>query len=59
MLDGIDELVIFTEWQEFRDPDFEQVADKLGKAVIFDGRNLYDSGFVYKQGIECHSIGRA
>ena len=58
VLDGADGLVIFTEWQEFRNPDFEEIADKLAKAVIFDGRNLYDSKFVRKQGIEYHSIGR-
>ena len=59
MLDGADGLVIFTDWQEFRNPDFDQIADRLKKAVIFDGRNLYDSNTVRKQGIEYHSIGRA
>ena len=57
-LDCADGLVIFTEWQEFRNPDFEQITDKLAKAVIFDGRNLYDPKFVRKQGFEYHSIGR-
>ncbi|UCG46447.1 MAG: UDP-glucose/GDP-mannose dehydrogenase family protein [Phycisphaerales bacterium] len=41
-LDGADALAIFTDWQEFRNPDFEMIASKLSKAVIFDGRNLYD-----------------
>ena len=59
VLDGADGLVIFTEWQEFRNPDFDQIADKLEKPVIFDGRNLYDCDVVRKQGIEYHSIGRA
>jgi UDPglucose 6-dehydrogenase len=59
MLDGADGLVIFTDWQEFRNPDFDQIAGRLKKAVIFDGRNLYDSNIVRKQGIEYHSIGRA
>lgn len=58
-LDGADALVIFTDWQEFRNPDFEAIAAKLKKPVIFDGRNLYDPVIVKKAGIEYHSIGRA
>ena len=58
-LDGADALVIFTDWQEFRNPDFETIAKKLRKPVIFDGRNLYDPEVVRKAGIEYHSIGRA
>ena len=57
-LDNADALVIFTDWQEFRNPDFEVIAGKLKKPVIFDGRNLYDLSYVRKQGIEYHSIGR-
>ena len=58
-LDGADALVILTDWQEFRNPDFETIATKLKKSVIFDGRNLYDPEVVKKAGIEYHSIGRA
>ena len=58
VLDGADALVIFTDWQEFRAPDFDQIAKKLKKPVIFDGRNLYSPSFVKKQGLEYHSIGR-
>ena len=58
VLDGADALVIFTDWQEFRTPDFELIASKLTKAAIFDGRNLYDPAYVQKQGIEYYSIGR-
>ena len=58
-LDGADALVIFTDWQEFRNPDFEVIAKKLNKPVIFDGRNLYNPDVVKKAGIEYHSIGRA
>ena len=57
-LDGADALVIFTEWQEFRNPDFDAIKDRLKNAVIFDGRNLYDPGYVRKKGIEYHCIGR-
>ncbi len=58
-LDGADALVILTDWQEFRNPDFEIIAGKLKKPLIFDGRNLYDPKIVNKAGIEYHSIGRA
>ncbi|MFQ6036937.1 MAG: UDP-glucose dehydrogenase family protein [Sedimentisphaerales bacterium] len=57
-LDDADALVIFTDWQEFRNPDFEVIATKLKKPVIFDGRNLYDPEIVKKAGIEYYSIGR-
>ena len=57
-LDGADGLVIFTDWQEFRTPDFEVITEKLNKPVIFDGRNLYDPAYIKKQGIEYHCIGR-
>jgi UDPglucose 6-dehydrogenase len=58
-LDGADALVIFTDWQEFRNPDFAVITKKLNKPVIFDGRNLYNPDIVKKAGIEYHSIGRA
>jgi UDPglucose 6-dehydrogenase len=57
-LDKADALVIFTDWQEFRNPDFDIIAAKLKKPVIFDGRNLYDPDIVKNAGIEYHSIGR-
>lgn len=58
VLDGADGLVVFTDWQEFRTPDFELMVEKLKNPVVFDGRNLYDPNYVKKQGIEYHSIGR-
>ncbi len=57
-LAGADALVILTDWQEFRNPDFEVIAAKLKKPVIFDGRNLYDPDMVKKAGFEYYSIGR-
>lgn len=59
VLDDCDALVIFTDWQEFRTPDFAQIAQRLNKPIIFDGRNLYSPSFVKKQGLEYHSIGRS
>ncbi|MHC4122460.1 MAG: UDP-glucose dehydrogenase family protein [Planctomycetota bacterium] len=58
ILDNADGLIIFTDWQEFRNPDFELIAKKLKRPLIFDGRNLYETAYVEKQGIEYHSIGR-
>lgn len=57
--DGADALVIFTDWQEFRNPEFDVVAAKLKTPVIFDGRNLYDPEIVKSAGIQYHSVGRA
>jgi len=59
ILDGADGLVLLTDWQEFRNPDFETIAKKLKKPVIFDGRNLYEPKYVRDRGIEYHSIGRS
>jgi UDPglucose 6-dehydrogenase len=59
VLDGADALVIFTDWQEFRTPDFEQMVLRLKNPVLFDGRNLYSPSFVKKQGLEYISIGRS
>ncbi len=58
MLDSADALIIMTDWQEFRTPDFDLIKEKLCRPVIFDGRNLYDSRYLAKQGIEYYSIGR-
>jgi UDPglucose 6-dehydrogenase len=58
-LENADGLVIFTDWQEFRNPDFGLITAKLKNPVIFDGRNLYEPEVVKKAGIEYYSIGRA
>jgi len=57
-LDGADALIIVTEWKAFRSPDFEQVMQKLKRAIIFDGRNLYEPASMQELGIEYHGIGR-
>ncbi len=58
VLDGADALVIFNDWQEFRNPDLGLIAEKLKNTVIFDGKNLYNPDLVRKAGIEYYSIGR-
>ncbi|MBT8080428.1 MAG: UDP-glucose/GDP-mannose dehydrogenase family protein [Gammaproteobacteria bacterium] len=57
-LHGADALVIVTEWQEFRSPDFELVKTELRDPVIVDGRNLYDTATMETLGIEYYGIGR-
>lgn len=57
-LQGADALAIVTEWQEFRSPDFDLIASQLQRKVIFDGRNLYDPGFVKRFGLKYYAIGR-
>ncbi|MGE3533062.1 MAG: UDP-glucose/GDP-mannose dehydrogenase family protein [Steroidobacteraceae bacterium] len=56
---GADALIIVTEWQEFRSPDFETIRRALINPVIFDGRNLYEPKFVGESGFEYYSIGRS
>ena len=57
-LDGADALVIITEWQEFRSPDFTDIKGSLADAVIFDGRNLYEPETVGHFGLQYYAIGR-
>ena len=57
-LAGADALVVVTEWQEFRSPDFETIARVLRTPLVFDGRNLYDPAQVRAAGLEYFSIGR-
>ena len=57
-LEGADALVIMTEWQEFRSPDFQSLKEKLGDAVIFDGRNLYEPDAVEHFGLQYFAMGR-
>ena len=55
---GSDVLAIVTEWQEFRNPDFSYIKQKLNYPVIFDGRNLYDPTMVEALGLIYYGIGR-
>lgn len=57
-LDGAFGLCVLTEWNQFRHPDFDMMASKLSKKVIFDGRNLYSPAKMKELGFAYHSIGR-
>jgi len=57
-LAGASALLILTEWNEFRRPDFRRIKKLLKNPVIFDGRNIYDSADLQKVGFKYYSIGR-
>jgi UDPglucose 6-dehydrogenase len=57
-LPGADALVIVTEWQEFRSPDFDRLRAVMKDPVIFDGRNLYDPKLLARNGFTHYAIGR-
>ncbi len=57
-LSGADALIIITEWNEFRRPDFDKMKEELGEAIVFDGRNLYEPAKMEERGFVYHSIGR-
>ncbi len=57
-LDGADALIIATEWNEYRRPDFNRMKELLKAPVIFDGRNLYDLQKMQEMGWDYFSIGR-
>jgi UDPglucose 6-dehydrogenase len=52
-----DALILVTEWNEFRSPDFYEIRQRLNNPVIFDGRNQYDVKLLDKIGIEYYQIG--
>jgi UDPglucose 6-dehydrogenase len=58
-LHDADALIIATEWNEFRSPDFEQIRARLKTPLIFDGRNLFEPTEMQALGFEYHSFGRS
>ncbi len=57
-LKGAEALVIVTEWQSFRAPDFELIQQQLGQPTIFDGRNLFEPSRMARKGFAYYSVGR-
>jgi UDPglucose 6-dehydrogenase len=57
-LKGADALVIATEWNEFREPDFGRMRKLMKTPVIFDGRNIYSPEQMKAQGFTYYSVGR-
>ena len=58
-LEGADALIIATEWNEFRTPNFLKIVTSLKNKVIFDGRNLFDIAAIRELGFYYESIGRS
>ncbi|HEU4345680.1 MAG TPA: UDP-glucose/GDP-mannose dehydrogenase family protein [Candidatus Binatia bacterium] len=57
-LSGAAALLVLTEWNEFRRPDFNRIKQLLKHPVVFDGRNIYDPADLKKLGFKYYSIGR-
>ena len=57
-LKDADALIIATEWNEFRTPDFAKIAAMLKNKAIFDGRNLFDLTALEDLGFHYESVGR-
>ena len=56
-LEDVDALLLLTEWNEFRRPDFEKIKNLMKTAVIFDGRNQYDEKSLKQHGIMYYRMG--
>jgi UDPglucose 6-dehydrogenase len=57
-LDGADALVVCTEWQAFRSPDFDEMAQRLKHKVLHDGRNIYSPEKLRAEGWSYYPVGR-
>ncbi len=57
-LKDADGLIVVTEWNEFRRPNFDRIKELLKTPVIFDGRNLYDPKLMRERGFDYYCIGR-
>jgi UDPglucose 6-dehydrogenase len=55
---GADALLVVTEWNEFRRPDFDRIKSLLKEPVVFDGRNIYDPKVMKEKGFTYYGIGR-
>ncbi len=56
--DNADAVLVLTEWNEFRSPDFPRLKTLLRQPVLFDGRNLYDPAVMRRHGFTYYSMGR-
>ena len=58
-LPGADALLVITEWQVFRNPDFDRMKSEMRQPVIFDGRNVYNPKQISEMGFTYYGIGRS
>jgi UDPglucose 6-dehydrogenase len=57
-IDGVEALVVATEWGEFQNVDLAVVKERMTTPIIFDGRNIFDPRTMNELGFHYHSIGR-
>ena len=57
-LENADSLLLLTEWNEFRRPDFDRIKSLLKQPVIFDGRNQYNAKRLIEKGFDYICIGK-
>jgi UDPglucose 6-dehydrogenase len=57
-LEGADALLVVTEWQAFRNPNFERMKSMMSQPLIFDGRNIYDSENLRELGFTYYGVGK-
>lgn len=57
-LEGVDALLVVTEWQAFRNPNFERMKGMMAQPVIFDGRNIYDAEHLRELGFTYYGVGK-
>lgn len=57
-LEGADAMLLLTEWNEFRRPDFERMKDLMKQPIIFDGRNQYEADRMASRGFKYYCVGR-
>jgi UDPglucose 6-dehydrogenase len=55
---GADALIVVTEWNEFREPDFRKLKARMRRPALFDGRNIYNPRMVREMGFHYEGIGR-
>ncbi|MCP4727327.1 MAG: UDP-glucose/GDP-mannose dehydrogenase family protein [bacterium] len=58
IVENTDALLLLTEWNEFRHPDFEKVKSMMNKPILIDGRNIYERNEMEKYGFQYYAFGR-
>jgi UDPglucose 6-dehydrogenase len=57
-LEGAEALVVATEWNEFREPDFPRMKTLMRRPAIFDGRNIFNPDYIKSLGFHYEGVGR-
>jgi len=57
-VEGADALLVVTEWQAFRNPDFDRIKDAMLSPAVFDGRNIYSPDVMREMGFTYYGVGR-